>query len=67
MLPHFLDPYIQANRNTVQCILGWTTESLLDWGQFIKLGLAGMVMICIEWWSFEVGSFLAGTVLLNLS
>ena len=36
-------------------------ESLLDWGQFIKLAVAGMVMICIEWWSFEIGSFLAGT------
>ena len=43
------------------CILGWTIESLLDWGQFIKLAVAGMVMICIEWWSFEIGSFLAGT------
>ncbi|XP_066020602.1 piezo-type mechanosensitive ion channel component 1-like isoform X4 [Pocillopora verrucosa] len=27
---------------------GWTIESLLDWGQFIKLAVAGMVMICIE-------------------
>ena len=42
--------------------VGWTTESLLDWGQFFKLAISGMVMICIEWWSFEVGAFLAGTV-----
>ena len=46
--------------NTVLFITGWTTESLLDWGQFIKLAVAGMVMICIEWWSFELGAFLAG-------
>ena len=46
--------------NTVLFVTGWTTESLLDWGQFIKLGVAGMVMICIEWWSFELGAFLAG-------
>ena len=41
---------------------GWTTESLLDWGQFIKLAVSGMVMLCIEWWSFELGAFLTGTV-----
>ena len=39
---------------------GWTTESLLGWGQFIKLAVSGMLMICIEWWSFEVGAFLTG-------
>lgn len=43
-------------------IAGWTTESLLDWGQFVKLAVSGMVMTCIDWWSFEVGSFLAGIV-----
>lgn len=41
---------------------GWTTESLLGWGQFIKLAVSGMLMICIEWWSFEVGAFLTGTL-----
>ena len=40
-------------------------ESLLDWGQFIKLAVAGMVMVCITWWSFEVGSFLAGTCMVG--
>ena len=45
----------------VDCV-GWTTESLLNWGQFLKLALAGMVMICIEWWSFELGAFLTGKV-----
>ena len=32
----------------------------MDWGQFIKLAMSGMFMICIEWWSFEVGSFVMG-------
>jgi len=42
-------------------VVGWTTESLLDWGQFLKLAVSGLVMTCIDWWSFEAGSFLAGT------
>lgn len=42
-------------------ITGWTTESLLDWGQFLKLAVSGLLMTCIDWWSFETSSFLAGT------
>ena len=49
------------------CYLGWTTESLLNWSQFIKLAVSGMAMICIEWWSFEVGAFLTGTVYTTLN
>lgn len=39
---------------------GWTRECLVDWGSFIWLAVPGMVMMCIEWWTFEIGSFLAG-------
>ncbi|NXW44976.1 S47A2 protein, partial [Nyctiprogne leucopyga] len=39
---------------------GWTRECLLDWGSFIRLAIPSMLMICIEWWTFEIGSFLAG-------
>lgn len=49
-------------KHCLNCITGWTTDSLLDWGQFIKLAVSGMVMICIEWWSFELGAFFAGIV-----
>ncbi|XP_078367531.1 multidrug and toxin extrusion protein 2-like [Oculina patagonica] len=53
--------YMKAFKLHKQTWPGWTTDSLLDWGQFIKLGVSGMVMLCIEWWSFELGAFLAGT------
>uniref|UniRef100_A0A670YIP9 Multidrug and toxin extrusion protein n=1 Tax=Pseudonaja textilis TaxID=8673 RepID=A0A670YIP9_PSETE len=39
---------------------GWTMECLQEWGPFICLALPSMFMICIEWWTFEIGSFLAG-------
>ncbi|KAF4789779.1 Multidrug and toxin extrusion protein 2 [Turdus rufiventris] len=38
---------------------GWSRECLVDWGSFIWLAVPGMVMLCIEWWTFEIGSFLA--------
>ncbi|KAJ7374590.1 hypothetical protein OS493_004928 [Desmophyllum pertusum] len=40
---------------------GWTIESLQHWGQFTTLAVPGILMLCIEWWSFEVGTFLMGT------
>lgn len=39
---------------------GWTIESLQHWGQFTMLAITGILMLCIEWWSFELGTFLMG-------
>ncbi|XP_009070826.1 PREDICTED: multidrug and toxin extrusion protein 2-like, partial [Acanthisitta chloris] len=39
---------------------GWSRDCLLDWGSFTWLAVPSMVMMCIEWWTFEIGSFLAG-------
>ncbi|XP_015746492.2 multidrug and toxin extrusion protein 2-like, partial [Python bivittatus] len=41
---------------------GWTWDCLQEWGPFIHLALPSMFMICIEWWTFEIGSFLAGLI-----
>ncbi|ELU04317.1 hypothetical protein CAPTEDRAFT_117071 [Capitella teleta] len=35
-------------------------QMLEDWWPFIKLGLYGMLMICLEWWAYEVSVLLAG-------
>ncbi|NXE87238.1 S47A2 protein, partial [Menura novaehollandiae] len=39
---------------------GWSRDCLVDWGSFIWLAVPSMVMMCVEWWAFEIGSFLAG-------
>uniref|UniRef100_A0A8D0B5E1 Multidrug and toxin extrusion protein n=1 Tax=Salvator merianae TaxID=96440 RepID=A0A8D0B5E1_SALMN len=39
---------------------GWTTECLQEWDIFMGLAIPSMLMICIEWWTFEIGSFLIG-------
>lgn len=41
-------------------IAGWSKDCLLDWGSFTWLAVPSMLMMCIEWWTFEIGSFLAG-------
>lgn len=43
-------------------ILGWSWESLREWWQFLKLGLPGIAMICMEWVSYEIGAFVVGTI-----
>lgn len=39
---------------------GFTIEAWLHWGEFAKLMIPGMLMMCLEWWAFEIGIFLTG-------
>ncbi|XP_054463795.1 multidrug and toxin extrusion protein 1 [Anoplopoma fimbria] len=41
---------------------GWSKECLQDWGSYINLAIPSMIMMCVEWWTYEIGSFLAGLI-----
>ncbi|XP_062816738.1 multidrug and toxin extrusion protein 1 isoform X1 [Anolis carolinensis] len=41
---------------------GWGWDCLQEWGGFLRLALPSMLMMCIEWWTFEIGSFLTGMI-----
>ncbi|XP_061575590.1 multidrug and toxin extrusion protein 1-like isoform X2 [Cololabis saira] len=41
---------------------GWSKECLQDWGSYIRLAIPAMVMLCAEWWTYEIGGFLAGLI-----
>ncbi|XP_030637996.1 multidrug and toxin extrusion protein 1 [Chanos chanos] len=41
---------------------GWSRESLQEWGEFIRLAFPSMLMLCVEWWTYEIGGFLAGLI-----
>ncbi|KAJ8386226.1 hypothetical protein AAFF_G00175460 [Aldrovandia affinis] len=41
---------------------GWSKDCLQEWGSFIRLAISSMLMECLEWWSNQIGSFLAGLV-----
>ena len=32
----------------------WNKEALTKWWEFISLGLPGTVMLCSEWWAYEI-------------
>ncbi len=42
--------------------VGWSLDCLQDWGQFTKIAILSMLMLCLEWWTFEIGGFLAGVI-----
>lgn len=41
---------------------GWSWDCLREWGQFVKLAIPGLLMTCIEWWSFEIATFVTGSI-----
>ncbi|XP_035241860.1 multidrug and toxin extrusion protein 1-like isoform X1 [Anguilla anguilla] len=41
---------------------GWSVECLQEWGSFLNLAIPSMLMICLEWWMYDIGSFLTGLI-----
>ncbi|XP_041641533.1 multidrug and toxin extrusion protein 1-like [Cheilinus undulatus] len=41
---------------------GWSLDCLQEWGPFVQLAIPSMLMLCLEWWLFEMGGFLAGVI-----
>ncbi|CAH1776860.1 unnamed protein product [Owenia fusiformis] len=54
--------YILFSKMYTETWDGWTKECLDDWGFFMKLALPGMLMVCLEWWCFEIGTVLTGVL-----
>ncbi|XP_036875538.1 multidrug and toxin extrusion protein 2 isoform X3 [Manis javanica] len=50
--------YIVLKKLHLETWAGWSSQCLQDWGPFFSLAIPSMLMICIEWWAYEVGSFL---------
>ncbi|KAG9304309.1 hypothetical protein G9A89_019871 [Geosiphon pyriformis] len=39
---------------------GWTRTCLQDWNSFLRLAFPSVLMVCAEWWAFELVTFAAG-------
>ncbi len=42
--------------------VGWSGDCLEEWGPFLKLAIPSMLMLCLEWWLYEISAFLAGII-----
>ncbi|XP_074045349.1 multidrug and toxin extrusion protein 2-like [Macrotis lagotis] len=54
--------YVWWKKIHVETWGGWSAECFQEWGAFIQLAVPSMLMVCIEWWTFEVGTFLTGMI-----
>jgi len=45
---------------TKQTWHGWTKECLQEWGTYIRVAIPSMIMICLDWWTFEIIVILSG-------
>ncbi|XP_072326330.1 multidrug and toxin extrusion protein 1-like isoform X2 [Scyliorhinus torazame] len=52
--------YIRWKKLYVETWAGWTADCLQEWDQFTRLAIPSLLMLCIEWWAFDIGTFLAG-------
>ncbi|XP_071198725.1 multidrug and toxin extrusion protein 1-like isoform X2 [Salvelinus alpinus] len=41
---------------------GWSRDCLQEWGPFLYLAVPSMLMMCLEWWTYEIGVFMAGLI-----
>ncbi|CAH6786221.1 multidrug and toxin extrusion protein 2 [Phodopus roborovskii] len=54
--------YVWWKRIHIHTWGGWTRECFQEWSSYTRLAIPSMFMVCIEWWTFEIGTFLAGLV-----
>ncbi|XP_065827794.1 multidrug and toxin extrusion protein 1-like [Oscarella lobularis] len=41
---------------------GWSWECIYEWKTYILLAIPGILMLCIEWWSYELGILVTSMV-----
>ncbi|XP_040192722.1 multidrug and toxin extrusion protein 2-like [Rana temporaria] len=54
--------YIVGKKVHVETWGGWSKDCFQEWDIYLRLAIPSMLMLCIEWWSFEIGGFLAGLI-----
>ena len=70
MITYFLNfalttAYSLWNKEIRKCFFFFTSDSFRDLGSYLRVGIPSLVMLCLEWWSFEVLAFMAGYISLE--
>ena len=61
-VPCIIIGYVWGRGLHKQTWKGWSWDSLTQWSLFFKLGIPGLLMVCFEWWTFEISTIVAGAV-----
>jgi MATE family multidrug resistance protein len=54
--------YILSSKMYRETWSGWSREAFQEWGMFVKLAIPSLLMICFQFWAFEIGILLSGTL-----
>ena len=54
--------YIINGTTYMYRITGFSSESLVEWKEFLWLAIPGVFVVGGEWWAFEIGSFVTGSI-----
>ena len=52
--------YIRCSSLYLTSWPGWTCDIFRGWLHYCKYGIPGMIMMCLEWWTFEIGFLVVG-------
>ncbi|CAH2222678.1 multidrug and toxin extrusion 2-like [Pelobates cultripes] len=62
MMCFLLCSYIYWRKLHLETWKGWSIDCLQEWGAFMRLAIPCLLMLCVEWLSYEVGGILAGLI-----
>ncbi|XP_072325959.1 multidrug and toxin extrusion protein 1-like isoform X2 [Scyliorhinus torazame] len=54
--------YIRWKKLHVNTWAGWSTDCLQEWGNFLRLAIPSLCMLCIECWTYQIGTLLVGLI-----
>ncbi|XP_038670500.1 multidrug and toxin extrusion protein 1-like isoform X2 [Scyliorhinus canicula] len=54
--------YIRWKKLHVNTWPGWSTDCLQEWGNFLRLAIPSLCMVCAEWWPYQIGILLLGSI-----
>ena len=57
--------YAQCIGSIKEALFFPTADSFKNWGEYLSLSIPATVMLCAEWWAFEVLTILAGVIGVN--
>jgi MATE family multidrug resistance protein len=57
--------YFLVEKDVRKSFFFFTRKSFKDISSYLKIGIPSLIMLCLEWWSFEVLAIMAGYISLE--
>ena len=61
----FVTVFSHCLKDLEEALFWPTRDTFTSWGQYIKIGLPSVVMLCAECWAFQVMGVFAGLISVN--